>query len=354
MILFFLLPLILLTIGAVNFLQIRTPKRTSELSQTVGVIVPMRNEAENVEGVVATLAAQEGSFHFYLLDDNSEDQTFELLQRFTQADSRFTVIKGAVLNDKWIGKTWALQQLFDASNEEILVSIDADVRLSNDAIKKAVTALNSARLDFVSPYPRQIAQSFAERLIQPLLQWSWLTTVPLRYAESSGQQSMAVANGQFFVVRRSALAAIGGYQSVKHAVIDDVFLARELVKSGSSGTVINGSDIAETRMYASWSEIKAGYGKSLNQAFGSIVGTVFVVTFLVATSIAPLLLGLLGNPYGWLGFAAIVGTRVLSAVKSRGRVLDSVLHPISVVALIYLIVYSYLRRGSIQWKGRTV
>jgi cellulose synthase/poly-beta-1,6-N-acetylglucosamine synthase-like glycosyltransferase len=354
MILFFLLPLILLTIAAVNFVQIRTPKGTSDLTQTIGVIVPMRNEAENVEGVVATLAAQEGSLHFYLLDDNSEDQTFELLQRFTTADSRFTVIKGAVLNDKWIGKTWALQQLFDASNEEILVSIDADVRLSNEAINKAVTALNSARLDFVSPYPRQIAQSFAERLIQPLLQWSWLTTVPLRYAERSGQKSMAVANGQFFVVRRSALAAIGGYQSVKHAVIDDVFLARELVKNGSAGTVMNGSDIAQTRMYASWSEIKAGYGKSLNQAFGSLFGALFVVAFLIATSIAPLLLGLLGNPYGWLGFAAIVGTRVLSAIKSRGRVLDSVLHPISVLALIYLIVYSYLRRGRIQWKGRTV
>ena len=314
----------------------------------------MRNEAENVEGLIATLAAQEGSLHFYLLDDNSEDQTFELLQRFTQTDSRFTVIKGGVLNDKWIGKTWALQQLFDVSSEEILVSIDADVRLSNDAINKAVTAMNDARLDFVSPYPRQNAQSFAERLIQPLLQWSWLTTVPLRYAESSGQQSMAIANGQFFVVRRSALAAIGGYQSVKHAVIDDVFLARELVKNGSSGTVINGSEIAETRMYATWSQIKAGYGKSLNQAFGSLFGALFVMAFLIATCIAPLLLGLLGNPYGWLGFAAIVGTRVLSAIKSRGRVLDSVLHPISVLALIYLIAYSYLRRGSIQWKGRTV
>jgi len=354
MILFFLLPLILLTIAAVNFVQIRTPKGTSELTQSIGVIVPMRNEAENVEGTIATLASQEGSLHFYLLDDNSEDQTFELLQRFTKDDSRFTVIKGAVLKDKWIGKTWALQQLFDASNEEILVSIDADVRLSNNAINKAVTALNSARLDFVSPYPRQIAQSFAERLIQPLLQWSWLTTVPLRYAERSGQKSMAVANGQFFVVRRSALAAIGGYQSVKHAVIDDVFLARELVKNGSSGTVINGSEIAETRMYATWSEIKAGYGKSLNQAFGSLFGALFVVAFLIATCIAPLLLGLLGNPYGWLGFAAIVGTRVLSAIKSRGSVIDSVLHPISVLALIYLIAYSYLRRGSIQWKGRTV
>ena len=354
MILFFLFPLILLTIAAVNFVQIRTPNSTSELAEGVGVLVPMRNEAENVEGLVATLAAQTGSFHFYLLDDNSEDGTYKLLQRFTTDSPQFTVIKGAVLEEGWIGKTWALQQLFEASIETVLVSIDADVRLSNEAMNKAVTAMNDARLDFVSPYPHQIAQTFAERLIQPLLQWSWLTTVPLRYAESSGQKSMAVANGQFFVVRRSALASIGGYASVKHAVIDDVFLARELVKNGSSGTVINGSDIAQTRMYRSWSEIKGGYGKSLNKAFGSLFGALFAVAFLITTSIAPLILGLLGNPYGWLGFAAIVATRVLSAIKSRGNILDSVLHPISIVALIYLIVYSYLRRGSIQWKGRTV
>ena len=354
MILFFLLPLILLTIAAVNFFQIRTPKATSELLDSVGVVVPMRNEAENVEGIVATLSAQDGPFHFYLLDDNSEDLTFQLLQRFTAGDSRFTVIKGVPLADGWIGKTWALQQLFEASNEEILVSIDADVRLTNDAINKAVTALRGSRLDFLSPYPRQIALTFSERLIQPLLQWSWLTTVPLRFAEGSRQKSMAVANGQFFVVRRSALASIGGYQSVKHAVIDDVFLARHLMASGSSGTVINGSDIAETRMYASWREIEAGYGKSLNKAFGSLAGAIFVIVFLFATSIAPLILGLLGNPYGWLGFAAIVGTRVLSAIKSRGSVLDTVLHPISIAALIYLIVYSYLVRGTVTWKGRTV
>jgi hypothetical protein len=85
-----------------------------------------------------------------------------------------------------------------------------------------------------------------------------------------------------------------------------------------------------------------------------LIGAIFVVAFLFATSIAPLLLGLFGNPYGWLGFAAIVGTRVLSAVKSRGNLLDCVLHPISIAALIYLIVYSYLVRKSVKWKGRTV
>ncbi|MFM2154708.1 MAG: hypothetical protein RL382_609, partial [Actinomycetota bacterium] len=229
MILFFLIPLILLIIAAINFVQIRTPKATSQLLDSVGVVVPMRNEAENVEGIVTTLSAQDSAFHYYLLDDNSEDSTYELLQKLTASDSRFTVIKGAPLADGWIGKTWALQQLYEASSEDVLVSIDADVRLTNDAINKAVTVLHGARLDFVSPYPCQVAQTFAERLIQPLLQWSWLTTVPLRYAERSGRTSMAVANGQFFAVRRSALDAIGGYQTVKHSVIDDVFLARELI-----------------------------------------------------------------------------------------------------------------------------
>jgi cellulose synthase/poly-beta-1,6-N-acetylglucosamine synthase-like glycosyltransferase len=354
MILFFLIPLILLTIAAFNFVQIRTPRAISELKDSVGVVVPMRNEAENIEGIFTTLSAQVGPFHYYLLDDNSEDSTYELLQKFVGADSRFTVIKGAPLADGWIGKTWALQQLYEASKEQVIVSIDADVRLNSDAINKAVTTMHRARLDFVSPYPRQIAQTLAERLIQPLLQWSWLTTVPLRYAESSGLTSMAVANGQFFVVRRSALDSIGGYQLVKHSVIDDVFLARELIASGSSGTVINGSEIAQTRMYKSWTEIKTGYGKSLNRAFGSIVGAVFVAGFLFATSIGTLIVGLAGNPYGWLGFAAMLATRVLSAVKSRGNVLDSVLHPISIAALIYLIVYSYLVRKTVMWKGRTV
>lgn len=354
MIIFAALPILLLLIAATNFFLIRSPKSTSALQEKIAVIVPMRNEAENVEGLIENLALQLDVSHFYILDDNSEDSTYELLQRFTKDKSGFTLIKGAPLTDGWIGKTWALQQLFDSTHEEFLVSIDADVRLSNGAINQAVTLLKHSGLDFISPYPQQIARSFGERLIQPLLQWSWMTTVPLRIAERSRQTSMTVANGQFFVVRRNALEKIGGYKSVKDAVIDDVFLARELVKCGASGTVVNGAAIAQTRMYSRWSEIEAGYGKSLSKAFGSLFGAIFVIIFLFMSGIAPLVLGIAGDKYGWIGYVAIVLTRILSAVKSRSRLIDSVLHPISAAALIYLIIYSYLMRGNITWKGRTV
>ena len=181
------------------------------------------------------------------------------------------MLTGGPLPQGWIGKTWALQQLFEKSAGGIIVSIDADVRLEVDAISRAVTLLRSSHLDFLSPYPAQLAQTWSEKLVQPLLQWSWMSTVLLRFAETTSRSSMVVANGQFFVVRRAALAQISAYESVKNQVLDDVFLGRTLVKNGSHGCVANGSAIASTRMYSSWKEIEAGYGKSLHAAFGSLL-----------------------------------------------------------------------------------
>ena len=335
-----------------NFFFLRSPRNV--VDQSAGVLIPVRNEAENIKDLIMTLSQQEGDFHFYLLDDNSEDLTHELLNQYTKGDSRFTVIKGAPLAQGWIGKTWALQQLFDQSKEEFLVSIDADVRLTPNAIARSVATLKSTSLDFISPYPRQIALSFGERMIQPLLQWSWLSTVPLRFAEKSSQPSMAIANGQFFVVRRMAIEKIGGYKAVKNAVIDDVFLARELIRFGFHGTVINGASIAQCHMYPSWTSIKSGYGKSLNKAFGGALGASFVVLFLFFTSILPFVLSLSGSFYGWLGYVLIVFSRMLSAIKTQGRIVDSFLHPISATLLIYLIIHSFRVRNSVTWKGRTV
>jgi GT2 family glycosyltransferase len=214
--------------------------------------------------------------------------------------------------------------------------------------------MKSSALDFLSPYPRQIANTLAERLVQPLLQWSWMTTLQLRIAERASFRSMAVANGQFFIVRKDALVLAGGYESVKAAVLDDVFLARALVKSGAHGVVVNGADIARCRMYTSWREIKAGYGKSLRHAFGSTFGSLCAVLFIFLTGIVPLVFALLGSIWGGLAFALITGTRILSAIRSRTRVIDSLFHPISSTLLIYLIIYSYLMRGEISWKGRAI
>ncbi len=76
--------------------------------------------------------------------------------------------------------------------------------------------LDEAGLDLVSPYPRQEAPG-ATRLVQPLLQWSWLTFLPLRLAERSPRPSLSAANGQLLAVRRDAYDRVGGHAAVHDA-----------------------------------------------------------------------------------------------------------------------------------------
>jgi hypothetical protein len=181
-----------------------------------------------------------------------------------------------------------------------------------------------------------------------------MTTVPLRIAEKSSRTSVAVANGQFFLVRKEALDQIDGFKLIAEQVLDDMKLARALIASGSRGGVADGSTLAQTRMYKNFNEIKAGYGKSLWSAFSNPLGATLAVTFIFLTGIAPVLILLNGNPIGLFTYELMVLTRLLSAKRSGGRLLDSLLHPISSAILIYLIIYSWRMRGKVQWKGRTL
>ena len=116
----------------------------------------------------------------------------------------------------------------------------------------------------------------------------------------------------------------------------------------------DGSSLAQTRMYKNFSEIKAGYGKSLWKAFGSKGGSAGAIVFLFVTGIAPVISWFSGHPLGFFAYQFVVITRMLSASRSNGRILDSILHPLSSAILIYLIIYSWRARGVVAWKGRTL
>ena len=181
-----------------------------------------------------------------------------------------------------------------------------------------------------------------------------MSTIVLRLAEKFPRRSTAVANGQFFVVRKSALDAIDGFSTVSNQILDDIELARSLIAAGYKGVVTEGSGIASTRMYGSFDEIRQGYGKSLWKAFGGPLGSLIAITFLFLTGVLPVLLILNGYLTGWFIYLYIAFSREISAIRSRGNPLYAFLHPLSSALLIYLIIYSWRKRGSIQWKGRTV
>jgi cellulose synthase/poly-beta-1,6-N-acetylglucosamine synthase-like glycosyltransferase len=354
---FFVINSLLLALSLFNFVTIRKPKQCGEIDTAITILLPVRNESENIERILQELSNQINvpRLSIVVIDDHSEDETYLLAKKYES--SRISVIQAPALPDGWVGKVAALQAGFrhvESSSPDVVISIDADVHFEKDALSRAVNSLLEAKLDFLSPYPRQIAKTWPERLVQPLLQWSWMSTVLLRGAERIPMSSTVICNGQFLVMRGSSLKKIGGFESVAFKVLDDIELGRSFVDAGFKGAVISGSEISSTRMYKDFNEIRAGYGKSLHLAFGSLLGSLVAALFVGATVLFPLASSLDGDLLSMAALIAIIGTRVVSAAASGTRVRDAFLHPISAMLFIYLLYFSWSNRGKTQWKGRTL
>ncbi|MGD9989682.1 glycosyltransferase, partial [Pseudonocardia sp.] len=199
--------------------------------------------------------------------------------------------------------------------------------------------------------PRQLATGWAARLVQPLLAWSWMVTLPLRVAERSARPSMVAANGQFLVVDAAALERAGGWAAAD-AVLDDIALARAVRRAGGRTGVADGSTLATCRMYDGWDEVSAGYRKSLWSAFGIPVAALLALVYVV-----PALAALRGSRAGLVGYLAAVVSRAVAAGRTGTRVWpDSLAHPVSVGLVLGLLVASRRDRaaGRLSWKGRKV
>jgi cellulose synthase/poly-beta-1,6-N-acetylglucosamine synthase-like glycosyltransferase len=334
---------------AVNALMLRRPTAKAAGTRSVAVLLPVRDEAHRVAPCLDALLALDGRPRVIVLDDGSTDGTRDLVER-----TGVTVLGGAPLPPGWLGKPHACQQLADAAGDaEILVFVDADVILRPDAVAKAVALLESIRVDLLSPYPRIEANGLGERLVQPLLQWSWLTFLPLRAMERLRNPSLAAAGGQFLVVRAAAYRRAGGHAAVRADVLEDIALARAIKRSGGRIALADGSRLATCRMYTSWRELVEGYSKSLWASFGSPAIAALVTLGLLGLYVVPLLLVLVGP---WLGLAtylvAVLG-RVVSARATGGRALpDAFGHPVSILVFAWLLIRSYRRRRTTRWKGR--
>ena len=331
---------------AVNASLLRRPDGRP-LTVPTSVLLPVRDEAHRLEPCLRALLAQPGGAELLILDDGSTDGTADLVRRV--AGDRVRLLTGAPLPAGWLGKPHACQQLADAADpaSEVLVFLDADVVLAPGGLAATVGLLDG--VDLVSPYPRQLAPGVT-RLVQPLLQWSWLTFLPLRRAERSPRASLSAANGQLLAVRRTSYDRAGGHAAVRAEVVEDVALLRAVKATGGRGGVADGTAVATCRMYDDWAGLTAGYAKSLH--------TIPLVTpvLLTALYVAPAVAALRGSRAGRNAYLLGVLGRVISARRTGGPVLDSLAHPVSVSVLVALTARSHLahRRGGLSWKGRSL
>jgi GT2 family glycosyltransferase len=336
--------------AVLNTVLLRRPDRSAEPATHASILIPARDEADRIGACVA--AAMTQGVEVLVLDDGSTDRTAAIA---TEAGA--TVHTGGPLPPGWLGKPHACAQLAVVSDpaSTALVFLDADVILAPHALAAALDLLDRTGLDILSPYPRQLAGSFLERLVQPLLQWSIFTFVPLRVAERSRHESLAVANGQFLVVRREAYERAGGHAAIRAEVLDDLALARAVRRAGGSGGVVDGTDLATCRMYRDARELHDGYAKSLWQAFGSPAGATAVAAALALAYVVPPLAAVAGSRAGLAGYLAAVFGRVVVARRTGARCWpDAMAHPFSIIAVTALTTRSHRlhRRGALTWKSR--
>jgi len=211
----------------------------------VCAVIPARNEAELLPITLRSLLVQDypGSFTVFLVDDHSTDGTAQVAKETAQAlalDQQLQIIAAKPLPSGWTGKLWAMEQGIQAvetlhatslHTPEYVLLTDADIEHNVANIRQLVTKALLEDLDLVSVMVQLRCESKWEQLLIPAFVFFFQKLYPFRWVNDQSKATAAAAGG-CILIRREALARIGGIRVVRQALIDDCALANAVKSSG--------------------------------------------------------------------------------------------------------------------------
>lgn len=352
-------------------------KRTERQSAPFfSILVPARNEEQNIEACVRSLVAQRYQrLEVLVLDDNSDDATAEIVLRIIDELSpdqkgRLRLIHGAELPSGWIGKNFACHQLSQAAQGDYLFFTDADTVHNPDTITTVLACMKRSSVQMLTAQPEYILAGPGEHLILPSLNFMNLTFLPIALMNRSKKPILATGNGQLLCFERLAYEAIGGHVAVKDNILEDVALARAIKAAGYCMLFVDAFLLVRCRMYRSLAEIWRGYSKNFFAFYNhslifALVG--LLVNLLLYILPPSLLLYALFAPlphFPLLLATMIYGLtmimRIIISLRFERRagamlLLLCFLHPISIVVDCLILINSirwYYQSKGIEWKGR--
>ena len=348
------------------------PGKPPSPSERLFILIPARNEAENIRECVNSLLAQDWQdFTLLVLDDASDDGTDAIIREIAAQDSRVILLCGRPIEAGWAGKVWACQQLGAAALErgaDWLLFLDADTRAKRGLVGAALQHGQETGAGMVSAFPYQQTGTFWERVTLPMIQFLIVTFLPVRGVWESPFPQLVAACGQIELFSAAAYRAVGGHGSIPRSFHDGLQLARRVKAGGFPVRLFDGTDAITCRMYAGGREVWNGFTRNAYEGLGGPValiamtflqGGLFLLPFVfacaalvhrVAAGIFPVWSGLCAAQ-----IAIILLIRVLQA-RRFGHFESVLLHPLSVAALITIQWASFwksLRKKQVAWKGRT-
>jgi len=336
----------------------------------VSVLVPARDEAAAIAGLIDHVLASRGvELELVILDDDSRDGTREIVARRAAADARVRLETGVPLPGDWCGKQHACAQLAAAARHDIWVFLDADVRVTPDAVARAVAFLDASGADLASGFPRQLTSCAADGLLLPLIHFVLLGFLPLDRSRSDPRPGLAAGCGQLFVTRRGPYARSGGHAAIRRSLHDGLMLPRAYRRAGLRTDIFDATDIATCRMYAGNRQTLAGLAKNATEGMGAPRTIVPFTLLLGCGQVLPVVLvatGLATRWQGWPGWAVgaawlaaglALGARAAQDRRFGAGPLGCLGHPVGVLVLLVIQWCALLRKGlglSTSWRGRTL
>jgi len=332
----------------------------------VSVLVPARNEEENIERCLASLQNQVyKNLEILVLNDNSTDKTLEVLNRVAAGDERLRVFDGKPLPDDWYGKPFALHQLTQQARGEILIFTDADTVHKPTSVSWAVTNLEILKADMVSGYIGQVFKTFGEIVTVPLMFFLTGFAIPIFMNRFVKVSWFSAAIGQFIAIRRRVFDAIGGCESFKKKTSEDIYMSRYVKSMGYSPRFLNIAEHVKCRMYNGYRGAVEGIGKNIFDFLGKSSVLLFfliIVVFFFLFFPMPLLILCLATSSPWTLhiFAVVVLYTLTWVFMFLGQRLPwwyGLMWPLLFLNLIFMAAWSWFRTVSgkgFSWKDRSV
>ena len=332
----------------------------------VAVVVPARNEADNIAQSITSLLSQDyPALSLVLVDDDSDDGTADVARRAAVAqrkEDRLTIVDSGALPPRWTGKLWAVKQGIAAAEEKFtpkyLMLTDADIVHAPDTARWLVAHAEAHRLVLTSLTARWRCENLPERVHIPAFIYYFEMLYPFAWVNRP-DHPMAGAAGGCMLVRADALRKAGGIDVIRDALIDDCALARAMKKQGPIWLGLT-DRVTSIRPYARWGDIRRMVARSayaqLNYSPLALVGT---VAGLLLTYLVPPFMALFAS--GWAQVFGIVAW-ALMAISFQPILRFYRLSPlwgIALPAITFLFMlytldsaYQYAAGKGGTWKGR--
>jgi len=222
----------------------------------------------------------------------------------------------------------------------------------------------------VSFSPEQVLRGFWESAVQPVI-YEFLSYRYNYNCVNSTRMEIAAANGQFIMLQRSVYESVGGHETIKDKILEDVSLAENVKKKGFKIYFSYGREIVRCRMYKSLREIVQGWTKNLFTLVGYDFKTLIkIVLRLIFFSLLPFVfllysLLLVGIEPGFKNGLFLISTLCLVCLIffTQAKRFNELkyprasvfLYPIGIgVSIILFLLSVYMGKiiREIEWKGR--